>query len=406
MIMDNLLLELREAQVPLLALLLLGGSAAKLVRVLRVGTVDAGLGPTALFPMPLRRRVAISISAIELGCGAALVITAVGVGQGAPSTAARLATSLVFIVATLALIELRSSHPATGCGCFGDLSTTPVSGRTLARSGLLAVAGMATITLPSLRLPQTGIGAFLVLAVIAVELAVIAALSPELGETLVRLGYSEPCELRRLPAGRTLSALRKSAQWRGRAHVITSDEPADMWRELCWRYVVFPARAHGRDAEAVFAVYLRPHRPLVHAALVDAETGTVIDWPAAPQRRGRRAVPGSAPQPARWPAGGRLPAPGLAGPALASPALAGPALAGPALAGPALTGPALTGPALAGRGLASATLASPSFAATSFAATSVPASGLAAAGFSAPGLSGPRLVGAGTASPGGRSGIF
>lgn len=326
--MNNLLLESREAQVPLLALLLLGGSAAKLVRVLRVGTLDAGLGPTALFPMPLRRRVAIAISAIELGCGVALVVTAAGVGQGAAATATRLATSLLFIVATLALVELRSTHPDTGCGCFGDLSTTPVSARTLARSALLAAAGMATVSLPPLRLPQSGVEAVVVLAVIAAELAVIAALSPELGDALVRLGYSEPCELRRLPAGRTLAALRGSAQWRRRAGVITSDEPADMWRELCWRYVVFPARAYDRDAEAVFAVYLRPHRPLIHAALVDAATGTVLDWPGAPQRRQRHAVPGSAPQPARWPAGGRVPAPGLAGPAFVSPGLYGPSLVG------------------------------------------------------------------------------
>jgi hypothetical protein len=56
-----------------------------------------------------------------------------------------------------------------------------------------------------------------------------------------------------------------------------------MWRELCWRYVVYPARAGGKDAEAVFAVSLRPHRPVVHAALVDAATGATLAWPVAPE---------------------------------------------------------------------------------------------------------------------------
>jgi hypothetical protein len=405
MTMDYLLLGLREAQLPLLAFLLLGGSAAKFVRVIRVGTVDAGLGPTALFPMPLRRRVAVSISAVELGCGAALVVTAVGVGQGAPATAARLATSLLFIVATLALLELRSSRPTTGCGCFGDLSIAPVSGRTLARSALLAGAGMVTIGLPQLQTPPSAADAVLVLAALAVELAVIAALSPEVSEALVRLGYSEACELRRLPAGRTLAALRKSAQWRRRAGVITADTPVDMWRELCWRYVVFPARAHGREAEAVFAVYLRPHRPMVHAALVDAETGTVLDWPAAPQRQRTRRFPGRAPQPARWPAGGRVPAPGLAAPGgrVPAPGLAAPGLAGPVLAGPVLVGPALAGPALAGPAFGSSSVVGPVLVGPALATSG---SGRSASTLTAPALSGPILVGAQAVSTSGRSAVF
>jgi hypothetical protein len=287
--MGDVLTGLREVQVLLLAAVLLSASAAKFARVLRVGTVDAGLGPTALFPLPLRRRVAITISVVELTCGVGLVLTAYGLGGGEAATAARLATSLLFIVATLALIELRSSHPGTGCGCFGDLSTAPVSGRTLTRSALLAGAALATIGLPALRLGRTGAEAAAVLVLLAVELAVIAALSPELGEALVRLGYSEPCELRRVPAARTLAALRRTAAWRSGASVVTADAPADMWRELCWRYVVFPARAGDRPAEAVFAVYLRRYRPVVHAALIDASTGAVLDWPAVPGRRGEPA---------------------------------------------------------------------------------------------------------------------
>jgi len=141
--------------------------------------------------------------------------------------------------------------------------------------------------LPPLHPLHRGAEAGRLLGILVAELVVVAALSPELGEGLVRLGYSEPCELRRLPAVRTLTALRRSSQWRRRAGLITEDVPVDMWRELCWRYVVFPARAADRKAEVVFAVHLRPRRPAIHAALVDAVTGEVLAWPALSARRAR-----------------------------------------------------------------------------------------------------------------------
>ncbi len=315
--------EIQEVQIPLLSAMLLGGCAAKFARVLRVGSLDAGLGPTALFPMHLRRPIAMATFAVEFTCGIALIVTAGQFGRGGPANAVRFATSLLFIIATCALIELRTSHPDAGCGCFGDFSQAPVSGRTLARSALLACAALATIGLPPLHLPRPGIEAARLVGVLAVELAVIAALSPELGEALVRLGYSEPCELRRMPAVRTLTALRRSSQWRRQAGMITSDVPVDMWRELCWRYVVFPARVGDRDAEIVFAVHMRPHRPPVLAALVDAATGGALPWPAAPGRHGvlrrvafpvRPARPAKPAEPAmrargRQPAAGRADAP-------------------------------------------------------------------------------------------------
>jgi hypothetical protein len=278
--------DVQEVQIPLLSAMLLGASATKFIRILRVGSLDAGLGPTALFPMRLRRPVAMTMCVAELACGLALVLTAGQFGSGGPANAARLATALMFLVATCALIELRTSHPDAGCGCFGDFSTQPVGGRAIARSALLAAAALATIDLRPLHRPHGDANAARLLAILVIELTVLAALSPELGEALVRLGYSEPCELRRLPAVRTLTALRRSAQWRRRTGVLTADAPADVWRELCWRYVVFPARAGDREAEVVFAVYMRRHRPAIHAAIVDADTGETLSWPAPPARRG------------------------------------------------------------------------------------------------------------------------
>ena len=56
-------------QIPLLALMLLGGCAAKLGRAVQRRSIDAGLGPTALFPLRLRPLAAakgVSLSQLAL----------------------------------------------------------------------------------------------------------------------------------------------------------------------------------------------------------------------------------------------------------------------------------------------------------------------------------------------------
>ena len=145
------------------------------------------------------------------------------------------------------------------------------------------------------------------LAILCAELVLIGALSPEVGEGLIRLGYSEPCELRDMPATRTLMALRRSKQWRRYAGLITSDVPADVWRELCWRYVVYPSSYDGRPADLVFAVFLQQRRPAIHAALVDCRHGPAAAL-AHDGRRCRRPAPPAGAAPLRHPA--QLPAAG------------------------------------------------------------------------------------------------
>jgi hypothetical protein len=296
--MTMLLITAREIQIPVLSALLLGGCAAKLVQMVRSRSMAAGLGPTALFPMHLRRPMAAAMVITECSLGVGLILTSGRIGRGTPANTVRLAAALLFLVATCALIELRGSKPDVGCGCFGDFSTAPVSGRSMTRSALLALAALTTVGLPPLQPPEHGTGVILPLAFFAAELILIAVISPEVGEALVRLGYSEPWELRRVAEARTIAALQRSSPWRRHAHMITAPHPSDVWRELCWRYVVYPGESAGRPVELVFAIYLRQHRPVIQAALVDAISGAVLPWPPGVMRPGGVRLPAVALTPA------------------------------------------------------------------------------------------------------------
>jgi hypothetical protein len=304
--MTDLLFAVRAVQIPLLALLLFGAWAAKARRIISRHSIE-GIGPTAMFPVRLRRPMAIALFAGEFALGAGLLITAGRIGAGPPAIVVRTATALLFGTAVAALHELRDRRPDAGCGCFGDLSETPVSWQAFVRSGLLCAGAIAAIGVPPLHLPSSGRQATVVLAVLAAEVLVLAALSPEIGELMVKLGYSEPCEVRRLPVSRTLAALRSSGPWRHyKRYLVSPDEPPiDVWREGCWRFVVFQGILASRRVDVVFAVYLKPRRASVRAGILD---------PTA-EKKSREAgngAPGDGdiiPPPRRAPAAPVLPAP-------------------------------------------------------------------------------------------------
>lgn len=273
-----MIVTLRELQAPLLALILLGACAFKLSRVLRSRSLAAVLDATALFPERLRRPATAALSATELTLGVGLLVTMGPLGTGGRADAVRLATAVFFLVGMCALVELRERRPDLGCGCFGDLSTGPAGVRTVIRAGLLAGMALAALRLRRpFAFPPPGSRAAVSLALLAAELVVLALVSPELGEVLVRLGYAEPCEVRQQPPHRPLTALRRSRSWRQHAGVIMGG-PADMWRELCWWYVVYPALSGGQDCQVVFAVEVRHRRPAIRAAVVRPAPGP----PAAP----------------------------------------------------------------------------------------------------------------------------
>jgi hypothetical protein len=282
----TVLATVREMQVLLLALILLGACAAKLTRVLRAGSVQVIVDATGLFPPRLRRRATMALCATELSLGVGLVVTAGQVGAGRWADGVRLAAAFFFVLATCALVELREHRPDLGCGCFGGLSAMPPGLRSVTRCGLFAAAALSSVHSGVLSVPPPGLAAAQVFGVLFTELLLIAVLSPELGEALVRLGYAEPCEQRAASPHRALAALRHSRAWRSHSGLITRDVPSDMWRELCWWYVVYPGRDGAMGSDIAFAVEVGTRRPAVHAAVVgragDAAAGLAGVAHAAP----------------------------------------------------------------------------------------------------------------------------
>ncbi|MGH3279599.1 MAG: MauE/DoxX family redox-associated membrane protein, partial [Trebonia sp.] len=114
--------------------------------------------------------------------------------------------------------------------------------------------------------------AWLTLAVAIGELALLFALSPEISQFVLRLSHTDPCEVREVPVARTLSALRASAPWRHYQRFLIASAPDDVWREGCWRFVVYPGVLASRHVEVVFAVHLSGRGAPIRVGLLDADT--------------------------------------------------------------------------------------------------------------------------------------
>jgi len=272
----------REVQIPLLAMLLIGGFAAKARHAIGMDPAAGVPGPTAMFPHQLRRPAVISLCATEFALGAGLLLTAGHAGAGKPALVVRVAVALLFGTAAGALYELRARRPDAGCGCFGELSRTPVSWRGITRAALLCAAALSSIGTPPLGLPDSAGQAWLTLAAAAAELVLLAALSPEVGQVMLKLSHADPCELREVPLGRTLSALHASAQWRRYQRFLATAAPADIWREGCWRFVVFPGLLASRQVDVVFAIHLADRSAPVRVGVLDEETGSAHPGDARP----------------------------------------------------------------------------------------------------------------------------
>lgn len=281
----SVLTTVRAAQLPVVCATLYVAACAKLV-TLSGASGGSALSDRSLVPGPALllgtrwRRPAISTVA-----GAEIVIaTALLLLPRPYADAARLAAGITFATGTFVLIELRNRHPDAGCGCFGTLSRTPVGIRALARSCGLTVASLAMLGLPAPGLTDLRTATPAYAGVVAAEVVLLLAIAPEVTALFAYARRHEPCETARVPVTRTLRALHATAAWRIHQALLTGDRPVDMWRELCWRYVVYPGTLDDRPARVVFAVHLGERHPEVRTAVVDQLTGEVRSRLPAPVR--------------------------------------------------------------------------------------------------------------------------
>jgi hypothetical protein len=182
----------------------------------------------------------------------------------------RLVTAMALVAATWVLGDLRTSRPEEGCGCFGVLSSARIGRRTVIRTGLLAAAAMLTFGLPHSGLQVLGESLGWRGLMFGAELVFFLVISPEPALLLRRT--SVPCDLRRVPLSVSLGMLHGSEVWREYELELDSPEPSEVWRELCWRFYLYPVR--GAQADVVFAVSLDGRE--VRASLVDR----VVDGPS------------------------------------------------------------------------------------------------------------------------------
>jgi hypothetical protein len=243
---------MRALQVPFVASVLLLACVAKL-------TVP---GEDSDAPVVLHRRrpFIYGVAFAEGAIGVALLIT--------PALLVRLACVVFFASATWIIGDIARRGGEEGCGCFGGLSAAPVGRRGLLRAGLLTVAAVVAAGVPDTGaavLGRAGAGAVLLLAA---ETALLLALSPELAVAVERTRNPTPCELLDVPLAQTHARLYASGAWREYEDDLVSARPTETWRELCHRYMVFPARIGGRRVEVVFAVPISGRRARVRAGLV------------------------------------------------------------------------------------------------------------------------------------------
>ena len=157
-----------------------------------------------------------------------------------------------------------------GCGCFGEVSATPVGLRALGRTVVLTAMAAGMLQTPEVSGWSMLTGITWTHAPAAIGgLLVLLALSPEIEEAAARLRYRAPCEQRPLDTATALNRLRVSKAWQSHERLLSSTDPVDSWRELCWRFFVYPGLSHsGEPVDVVFAIYLSGRHPAVRVALV------------------------------------------------------------------------------------------------------------------------------------------
>lgn len=170
--------------------------------------------------------------------------------------------------------------PDASCGCLGD-KEAPVEARGFVRAGLLVALSLLA-TAGSAWWPTER--PFATVGLVVVELAVFAALSPELDHRWLyplrrwRVRMSHPLAGTEVvvPVESTVQQLWKSSVYRSVVTQLTSDL-LDHWDEGDWRLLTYAARTPSGPATAVFAVPRFDYRPDdVRVAMVPEEQDALV----------------------------------------------------------------------------------------------------------------------------------
>lgn len=215
------------------------------------------------------------VGVLELAVGTLLVLP--------PVHPAEALTAVALGVGMLGYLGYaRVAAPESSCGCLGE-KHAPVRWRSFARAGFLVIAsGLAVLSVDwwAVSLVDSPPATILVLAG---ELAVVVALSPELDRRWLlplrrfRLRISHPLAGRafEVPLESTVQQLEKSDTYRSVVDLLRSDL-LDTWDEGEWRILTYSARRDSGPATAVFAVpRLRYDPSLVRVVLVAEEVEPV-----------------------------------------------------------------------------------------------------------------------------------
>lgn len=170
--------------------------------------------------------------------------------------------------------------PDADCGCLGD-KEAPITARGFVRAGLLGalslLAAAGSAWWPTERPVAT-------VALVVVELAVFAALSPELDHRWLyplrrwRVRMSHPLAGTEVvvPLESTVQQLVKSTVYQSVVTQLSSDL-LDHWDEGEWRLLAYAARTPSGPATAVFAVPRLAYRPDdVRMAMVPEEQEALV----------------------------------------------------------------------------------------------------------------------------------
>jgi hypothetical protein len=196
----------------------------------------AGHGSSWPAPARLRQPMMMAMCAAELGLGVALIATTCRFGpvsRRLPSTIVRTGTALFFLVAMAALNETRQRRPEAGCGCFGEARSDGGPLRAPAcrpRPPPSPSAFLRSACRPLPPRPSSGWPCWP------------SSCPPNSAKSWSGSAIPSRARCAGSPVGRTLTALRSSSQWRRYAGQVSAAAPADVWREGCWRFVVYPGR--------------------------------------------------------------------------------------------------------------------------------------------------------------------